>query len=106
MSISSISAAGSMTTPLPMTAWTPVAENAARNQLENELFLADKNRVPGVMAALIARNDIKVLGEKVDNFAFSLIAPLGAKHNQITHSFSLTPLVVAPLSMLTHGDSV
>ena len=63
-----------------------VAQDAAGNQLENELLLADKNRVPGIVAALIARDDVEMLGKQVDNFAFAFIAPLSAKHNQITHS--------------------
>jgi hypothetical protein len=38
-----------------------------------------------------------VLGKKVNYFALSFIAPLSAKHDQITHSFSRIcpkPLIV------------
>ncbi len=39
------------------------AQNPARDQLENELLLADKYGMPGVMAALIPRHDIEAFGQ-------------------------------------------
>ena len=79
VSISSIRAAGSITTPLPMTARIAGPQNAAGNQLQDEFLVADVDRVAGVMSALIARDDVEPVGEKVDHLAFSLIAPLGAQ---------------------------
>ncbi len=64
---------------------------AARNQLENELLLANKDRVPGVVTTLVARNDIEILGEEVDNLALPLVAPLGAQHNDVSHVASKEP---------------
>ena len=38
-------------------------QNPARNQLQNEFFLTDENRVTGIVAPLVARHDRKLLGE-------------------------------------------
>jgi len=35
--------------------------------------------VAGVVAPLIAGDDIEVLGKEIDDLPFSLVAPLGAK---------------------------
>ena len=61
------------------------AQNAAGDQLENEFLLADEDGVAGVVAALIARDDIETLGEQIDDFAFALIAPLRAKNDHVAH---------------------
>jgi hypothetical protein len=37
------------------------------------------------MSALIARDDIEPVGEKVDNLTFSLVSPLGAQDNDVSH---------------------
>ena len=68
------------------------AQNAARNQLQNELLLADEDRVAGVVAALIARHDVESLGEEIDDLAFALVAPLGAEDDYVSH-FDQTYLV-------------
>ena len=39
-------------------------QNAARNQLENELLVADPDRVAGVVAALVAGHDVEMRSEK------------------------------------------
>src|SRR5205814_6370866 len=38
----------------------------------------DLNRVSGVVAALIADDDVEPLREQIDNLAFTFVAPLGA----------------------------
>ena len=53
-SISSISAAGIDHHAVADDGLDPGPQNAARNQLENELLRANKYGVPGVVAALIA----------------------------------------------------
>ena len=53
------------------------AENAARNQLEDELLLANEDGMAGVVAALIAGDDIEPFREKVDDFALCLRRPTG-----------------------------
>ena len=54
-------------------------QNAARNQLQDELALADEHGVAGVVPALVAGHDIEAFGEKVDDLALALVAPLGAQ---------------------------
>ena len=54
------------------------AQNAARNQLQYKFLFADKNRVAGVMSALIARDDIEPVREEVDDLPLTLVSPLGA----------------------------
>ena len=51
-------------------------QDSARNQLQNELFFPDENRVAGVMAALITRHDVEAFGKQIDHFAFAFVAPL------------------------------
>jgi hypothetical protein len=51
--------------------------------MEDELFLPDLDRVAGVVAALGTDDDIGFLGEDVDDFSFSFIAPLGADKDGI-----------------------
>ena len=63
----------------------PGAQDAAGNQFEDELPLADEDGMAGVVATLVARNDIEVFGEEIDNLPFPLVAPLGAKHNDVSH---------------------
>ena len=84
-SISLNSAAGSSTRPLPMTAFFPGTQNAARNQLENVLLLADEDRVPRVVSALVARHDVEPIREQIDDFSLALVAPLGAEDDHVSH---------------------
>ena len=85
IAISSSSAARSTTTPLPITAVHARPQNAAGNQLQNELLFPDEDRVAGVVAALIARHDVEALGEQIDDFAFALVAPLRAEDDDVVH---------------------
>ncbi len=61
------------------------AQDAARDQLEDELFFADVNGVAGIMPSLVARDDVETLGQKIDYFPFTLITPLRTKNDYITH---------------------
>ena len=54
----------------------PGTQNAARDQFEYELLLADENRVARIVAALIARHNIEPFREEIDDLAFTLVAPL------------------------------
>ncbi len=45
----------------------------------------DDERVPGVMAALEAHDDVSLERQPVDDFALALVAPLGADHRHIRH---------------------
>ena len=61
------------------------AQNAAGDQLEDELLLADEDGVAGVVAALVARDDVEALRQKIDHFPFTLVTPLRTKNDYITH---------------------
>ena len=41
-------------------------------------FFADEDGVPGVVAALGADDDLRRLGQHINDLAFALVAPLGA----------------------------
>ena len=45
----------------------------------------DDQRVAGIVAALEADDDVGLLGQPVDDLAFTLVAPLGADHDNICH---------------------
>lgn len=51
-------------------------EDAARDLVENERFLADVNRVAGVGTALISHDPVGPLGDNVDELSLPLVAPL------------------------------
>ncbi len=51
----------------------------------------DDQRVPGVMAALEAHDDVSLERQPVDDFALALVAPLGADHRHIRHGRTRSP---------------
>ena len=89
-SISSTSACGSSTTPLPMTESLP-AHNARREERELIRRAVDDQRMAGVVAALKAHDDIGLLGEPVDDLALAFVTPLGADDDHIGHEASFFP---------------
>jgi hypothetical protein len=44
--------------------------------------------VAGVVAAGVADDYIRLLGEHINDFAFAFVAPLGANENCICHKFA------------------
>ena len=69
---------GSSTTPLPITLRHPARSTPQGTSCKNEFLAVDDDGVAGIVSAGIARHDGEVLGKDVDDFAFALIAPLGA----------------------------
>ena len=61
------------------------ADDARRQQRQLEGFVADDQRVPGVMTALEAHDDIGTLRQPIYDLAFALVAPLGADHRDVRH---------------------
>ena len=57
------------------------AQNAGRQQIENEFAALVHDGVTGVVAALIADNDLMLGGEKIDHAAFSLVAPVDSDNS-------------------------
>ena len=62
-----------------------VVEDAARHQLQSERLTADDDRVPGVVPALVADDDLHLLGDEVGELALALVAPLRADHDRCGH---------------------
>ncbi len=52
--------------------------DSRRQQMQHERLVADLHGVAGVVSALIARHDVEVLGQKIDDLAFAFVTPLGA----------------------------
>ena len=63
-----------------------VVEDAARDQLEGEGLAVDHNAVAGIVAALIADDQVHFAGEQVGQLALPLVAPLGPDHNGCGHT--------------------
>ena len=53
-------------------------QDAGRNLVQDELAIADHDRVAGVGAALVAHHEVGLLGQHVDQLALALVAPLRA----------------------------
>ncbi len=52
-------------------------DHAARRLADLERLAFDDDRVPGVRAALVAADDVALLGQQVDDLALAFVAPLG-----------------------------
>jgi len=61
-------------------------QNATGNELQDVLFFADDDGVPGIVAAGHARDVIKRTGEIVNDFAFTFVTPLRADDDDRFHS--------------------
>jgi hypothetical protein len=53
--------------------------------VKDEFLFTVDDGVSGVVAALAADDDVGVIGEVIDDFAFAFVAPLGADENSIGH---------------------
>ena len=53
-------------------------QDTGGHQVADELFTIDDHRVPGIVAALEADDNICARSQKIDDFALALIAPLGS----------------------------
>ena len=60
-------------------------EDPGRDQVELPLDVVADDRVPGVVAALEADHEVRVLGEQVGDLALALVAPLGADDHDAGH---------------------
>ncbi|MGY4415075.1 hypothetical protein ACVWW4_006811 [Bradyrhizobium sp. LB7.1] len=61
-------------------------QHAGRQQRQLVGLAVDHQRMAGVMAALEADHDVRLLRQPVDDLALSLVAPLGADDDNIGHS--------------------
>ena len=62
-----------------------VVEDAARAQLEGEALAVDHQGVAGVVAALVADDQLHLLGDEVGELPLALVAPLGTDHHGRWH---------------------
>ena len=83
-SISPSSTSGSTTQPAPRT-HDLAGEDPRRELAELERLAADDDRVPGVRAALVAADDVRLLRKQVDDLALALVAPLRADDDGRRH---------------------
>ena len=56
-------------------------QDAGGQKVQDKLALFSNDGVPGIVAALIAGNDIGVFGQQVDDAAFALIAPIDSSNS-------------------------
>src|SRR5690606_8662135 len=57
------------------------------DQVQNGLLAVDHQGMARVVATLITHNSCSLLGQEVDDFAFAIIAPLGAQdYDILTHN--------------------
>src|SRR5437762_54797 len=83
-SISRNRAAGSTTTPLPMTGVQPgVSTPLGSRWVAN--FTVDHDRVAGVVAAGVADAEVDGRAEKVGRLPLALVTPLGSEHHDRGH---------------------
>ena len=58
-------------------------EDARRDVLQRVPPAGDRDRVPGVRPALIARDDVEAVGEEVDDLPLPFVAPLRADDGEV-----------------------
>ncbi len=59
--------------------------HARRQQRELVGVAADDERVARVVTALEAHDDVRLLGQPVDELSLAFVAPLGADHDHVRH---------------------
>lgn len=68
-------------------------EDTRRDEMKNKFTAFFDDRVAGVVPALIPDNNVRTLGEDIDDLAFAFIAPLsaydnGTRHKKVSRIFS------------------
>ena len=78
LSISESIARGSITRPLPTTFVTPGRQMPDGIEAEGEVLVAELDGVAGVVAALVAGDEVERGRDEVDDLALALVSPLAA----------------------------
>ena len=73
-----------------------VVENSTRNQLEGEALTVDHQGVAGVVTALIADDQLHLLGNEVGELSLPLVAPLSTDDDGRRHGALLSQVCVTP----------
>jgi hypothetical protein len=76
--------------PLREHARRPRPKDPARDEAHDDLLVANDQRVPGVGAAAIAHDHLRILGVDVDDLPLPLVAPLRTYDHDGRHSLSKT----------------
>ena len=63
-----------------------VVQDTGRDQLQGEGLAVDDEGVPRIVAALVADDQLHLLGDEVGEFPLALITPLGAHHDGRRHA--------------------
>jgi hypothetical protein len=73
----------------------PRMQDSGGQQPQNELPAVRVDRVPGIVPALIARDDAEVGREQVDDLPFAFVAPLCAENGYVhaSQSRSILPSI-------------
>ena len=66
-----------------------VVEDPARDELQGVALVADDDRVPGVVATLVAHDVAVLLGEQIDDLGLALVTPLGPDDDGDGHGRTL-----------------
>jgi hypothetical protein len=62
-----------------------LVEDPGRYEVKHKLSVTDPHGVAGIVAALIARDDIEVGRKNIYNFTLSLVTPLRADYYDVFH---------------------
>jgi hypothetical protein len=66
---------------IPYDAVFSLVQNTRGDEVQDEFFLPDNHGMARIMAALIARDNVRAVGQEVNDLSLALIAPLGADNN-------------------------
>src|SRR5262249_4989340 len=58
-------------------------QDAGGNQPKDELRSRYENRVAGIVAALVARDEVEPRGNQIDDLFLTYVTPLAAEHSEI-----------------------
>ena len=72
-----------------MTETTSRMQDAGRKQRQLVGFAVKDDRVAGVVAPLIADDDVMFVGEQIDDFSLGLVSPLQADNRRGRHGQKL-----------------
>ena len=70
---------------IPENAHLSRTQNPGRNEMKDELFVTDFDRMPGIVATLETRDHLGIFRKHIYDFAFAFVAPLSAYQNSGCH---------------------
>ena len=73
-----------------------LVQDAGGNERQNGFFAADDQGMPGVVTALEAHHRLHLIGQKIDDLALALVAPLQADHDQVFTHYAPSTAMQAP----------